>query len=161
MKEEIYMGKLIQGQMEKDGRKAKWLSDKIKCTPSDIYWMYQQKNITIEQLIKICIHLKTDFFSYYSAYIHKQVRFPEKMQYIDGEIHIGKLIKNQMEKEGRKAKWLADKIFCVKSNIYRIYQRKYIDIEQLIRICICMEIDFFANYSEYVCSQIQMRSNNM
>jgi DNA-binding Xre family transcriptional regulator len=161
MNEEIHSGKLIQSQMKKDGRKVKWLAVQMNRTPSDIYYLYKQPYINTKHLIEICILLRTDFCSYYSEYVRKQIRFSAKLQPIEGEIHIGKLIKNQMEKEGRNAKWLAAKLTCNRSNIYQIYKRKHLDIELLTRICIYLETDFFTYYSEYVCNQIQRKSDKL
>ena len=77
------------------------------------------------------------------------------------EIHIGKLIQKKMDEEGRKVRWLANKIHCNRNNIYRIYQHQHIDVEQLIQICIHLEIDLFACYSEYVRKQIQKKIGGM
>ena len=154
-KEMPHIGKLIQKKMSEEGRKAGWLANTIFHTQSDIYWLYQQQHISVQLLISICIHLKTDFFAYYSEYVRQIIPFCEKLQYIEGKIHFGKLIQIQMEKEGRKVKWLADKIYSTKSTIYRIYKREHIDIEQLILISIHLETDFFAYCSEYVHRQIQ------
>ena len=76
---------------------------------------------------------------------------------MEEKIHIGKLIQSKMEEEGRKARWLANKIHCDESNIYRIYQRPFINIEQLIQICIHLEINLFVHYSDYVYDQIQKK----
>ena len=75
-------------------------------------------------------------------------------------IHIGKLIQAKMDADGRKAQWLANKLSCDRSNIYRIYQKQYIDIEQFIRICVILDIDLFTYCSEYVLEQIQNKKND-
>jgi len=74
--------------------------------------------------------------------------------------HIGKLIQCKMEEEGRKASWLAEKLFCDKSNISRVYKKKLISMEQLINTCIALEIDIFIFFSEYVRQQIQIQKKN-
>ena len=75
------------------------------------------------------------------------------------EIQIGKRIKEQMDKEGRKAKWLAKKLSCDASLVYRIYEKGIIPPERLIDISIVLEVDFFVYYSEYVHQQIQKENN--
>ena len=80
---------------------------------------------------------------------------------MEKEIHIGQLIKRKMEEEGRKVSWLANKINCDESNIYRIYQRKSIPIEQFFKICIQLEIDLFPDCSEYVRQEIQKKRSKM
>ena len=74
------------------------------------------------------------------------------------KIHIGKLVQNKMNEDGRKVRWLAGKIACDRSNIYRIYQQQHIDVELLTQICIHLEVDLFAEYSKYVREQIQKKS---
>jgi len=75
------------------------------------------------------------------------------------EIHIGKLIKSKMDEGGRKANWLAKQINCDKSNISKMYKRKYIDIEQLIQISIILDFDFFALYSQFIIEQIKRKND--
>jgi len=77
------------------------------------------------------------------------------------EIHIGKLIKKKMDEDGRKTKWLADKIHCNRNNIYRIYQQQHIDFELLLRICLHLEIDLFINYSEYLRELIKEKNSKL
>jgi len=62
--------------------------------------------------------------------------------------HIGELIKNQMEKQRFPASLLADKIFCKRQNIYKIFEKDDISAKQLERIADALDYDFFAHYSE-------------
>ena len=73
------------------------------------------------------------------------------------ELEIGQLIRTEMEKEGRKAVWLADKINHEKSKITRIYQGEDIRLSMLTEICIHLEVDFFAYCSEYVMEEIRRK----
>jgi len=75
------------------------------------------------------------------------------------KVHIGKLIQQKMEEEGRKVSWLANKIGCDESNIYRIYGQQFPATERVIRICIALNFNFFSHYSEYVLQQIQDKNN--
>jgi len=77
------------------------------------------------------------------------------------EIHIGREIKRKMDEDGRKTKWLAEKINCDRTNIDRIYQHKHIDPELLMQICIHLEIDLFSLYSQRVCEEIQKKRDNV
>jgi len=70
------------------------------------------------------------------------------------EIHIGKLIRQKMEDEGRKVSWLAKRIGCSRNNVYQIYQHQSIDAKTLIRICISLEINLFYYYYKYTEEQI-------
>jgi hypothetical protein len=74
------------------------------------------------------------------------------------EIQIGKCIQEQMDKDGRKAVWLAKQLSCDASLIYRIYAKGIVPAERLIDISIALETDFFVNYSQYV--QLQIKKKN-
>lgn len=50
------------------------------------------------------------------------------------DVHIGQIIFEEMKRQGRSAGWLAEQIFCEKSNIYKLFRRKSIDLYQLMRI---------------------------
>jgi DNA invertase Pin-like site-specific DNA recombinase len=67
------------------------------------------------------------------------------------KIHIGELIRQKLEEEGRSSSWLAKKIHCHRTNIYKIFQKENIDVEQLMLISEAMNIDFFIYYSEALC----------
>jgi len=161
MEEEVHIGALIKKKMNEDGRKAKWLADKIGCVPHNIYWIYQQQHIGTEQLILICTHLEMDFFACYSEYVCQQAQLPEKLHHVNEKIHIGNLIQGKMNEDGRKNRWLARIIGCDRSHIYRIYQHQHIDIKQLILICIHLKMNFFDYYSTYVLKKIQEKRDSL
>lgn len=50
------------------------------------------------------------------------------------EIHIGQLIKDEFDRQGRRATWLAAELNCNRSNVYSIFQRDNIDVAMLIKI---------------------------
>lgn len=58
------------------------------------------------------------------------------------DVHIGQLIKTELKRQGRTASWLATKIFCEKSNIYKMFRRKSIDLDQLMRISEALNHNF-------------------
>lgn len=66
---------------------------------------------------------------------------------MEAEIHIGKLIKAELEKQGRKPSWLAKELHYTRYNVYKIFQRSYIDTELLQRISLLLQVDFFLVYS--------------
>ena len=49
-------------------------------------------------------------------------------------VHVGELIHKELKKQGRTVNWLASQIYCEKSNIYKLFRRKSIDLEQLMKI---------------------------
>lgn len=62
-------------------------------------------------------------------------------------IHIGKEIKTRLQQMERTPGWLAKKINCDRTNIYKIFQRASIDTELLSRISKALEHDFFIDLS--------------
>ena len=62
-------------------------------------------------------------------------------------IHIGKEIKMRLEQQERSPGWLAKKINCDRTNIYKIFQRASIDTDLLLRISKALKHDFFAIFS--------------
>lgn len=63
-------------------------------------------------------------------------------------VHIGKLIKQELEAQERTPSWLARKISCERPNIYNIFERKSIDTNLLFQISKALNKDFFAILSQ-------------
>lgn len=53
-------------------------------------------------------------------------------------IHIGELIKAELQNQERSISWFARKLYCDRSNAYDIFRRKSIDTELLSRIRSCL-----------------------
>ena len=68
---------------------------------------------------------------------------------MNSELHIGNIIKTDMHNQGRRAAWLAQRLHCDKSNIYKIYSRKNIDIQLLTKISKELDKDYFKIISDY------------
>ena len=66
------------------------------------------------------------------------------------DIHIGRMIKYELERQGKTVVWLARKLSCHRTNIYRIFDRPFIETDQLLRISLILNHDFFAEYSAYL-----------
>jgi len=59
------------------------------------------------------------------------------------EIHFGQLIKEEFDRQGRRAMWLAAVLNCNRSNIYSIFQRENIDAQMLIKLSQALDHNFF------------------
>lgn len=66
------------------------------------------------------------------------------------DVHVGRMIQRELERQGRSAAWLAKSIYCEKSNIYKLFRRESIGIDQLMRISEAMEHDFLKDCYEKV-----------
>ena len=63
-------------------------------------------------------------------------------------LHIGHMIKAEMERQGRSASWLARAILCERSNVYKLFNRESIPVDQLIRISEILDHDFLQDCYE-------------
>ena len=64
------------------------------------------------------------------------------------EFHIGNIIRIQLKKDGRSIKWLAEKLYYERANMYRMLNKSYINTDLLLRISKILDHDFFTYYSE-------------
>ena len=60
----------------------------------------------------------------------------------------GKLIKIALEQQERKPQWLANKIGCDRTNIYKIFNRKDIDVSTLVRISRALHCNLLKNLAQ-------------
>jgi hypothetical protein len=64
------------------------------------------------------------------------------------EFHIGKMIQEELGRQGRTVVWLAKEIYCEKSNVYKLFKRKSIDFEQLLKISEVLNHNFLSDCYE-------------
>lgn len=62
-------------------------------------------------------------------------------------IHIGQLIKEELQRQERTPAWLARKINCERPNVYYIFSQSSINTHMLYLISIALNHDFFSVYS--------------
>ena len=68
--------------------------------------------------------------------------------------HVGQLIKQEMDRQERKPKWLADKIVCDRTNVYNIYRQASINTALLQRISLALNHNFFADLAQELAPQL-------
>ena len=61
---------------------------------------------------------------------------------------IGKLIKEELQRQGKTSVWLANELGCHRTNIYKVYDRTTIDTGMLFHISKIMRVDLFKYYSD-------------
>ena len=62
--------------------------------------------------------------------------------------NIGEIVKQKLEEKERSISWLAKKIPCDRSNLYKMLQKFHIPSNTLRRISKILDYDFFKYYSE-------------
>lgn len=75
-------------------------------------------------------------------------------------IHIGEEIRKELSKQQRSAKWLAEKINCERTNVYKIFRRESLDSEQLAKISIALNHNFFDLYDTIIDNHNNNKYNN-
>ena len=63
-------------------------------------------------------------------------------------MHIGQLIKQQLEAQGKTTSWLARELSYCRTNVYKICDKKSIETDLLLRISALLRYDFFSVYSK-------------
>lgn len=58
-------------------------------------------------------------------------------------IHVGKLIREKIEEQGRSAAWVAERMNMSRTNLYKIYEKSSLDTEQLKKFGKVLNINFF------------------
>lgn len=69
------------------------------------------------------------------------------------EPHIGKLIKEELKHQGRSITWLSQQVGYTRTNLYKIFNRKWIYTDLLLKISHALDYDFFKYFSEYYNSE--------
>ena len=74
------------------------------------------------------------------------------------EIHFGQLIKEEFDRQGRRATWLAAELNCNRSNVYSIFQRENIDAQMLIKISQALDHNFFQDVANLINSKYCLKT---
>lgn len=62
-------------------------------------------------------------------------------------MHIGGIIREKITEKGMTVVSFAEQLSCTRVNVYKIFSRKSIDTDMLLRISSILEYDFFQHYS--------------
>ena len=68
----------------------------------------------------------------------------------ENTLHVGNLIRNELDQQGRRVEWFARQIPCDVSNAYKILKRHNIDVLLLIRISEILHHDFLEDCSQHM-----------
>ena len=69
-------------------------------------------------------------------------------------IHIGQLIEAELHRQERTVTWFANKLYCDRTNVYKIFRKQNIDTELLIRISHILNYNFFQIYSSQLSQEL-------
>ncbi len=68
-------------------------------------------------------------------------------------MHIGHRIREVLAGQRRSAAWLAESICVTRTHVYKIFDKRTIDIDLLMRVSRALDHDFFAELSRAMRSQ--------
>lgn len=74
---------------------------------------------------------------------------PRKANEMNEEPHIGKLIKEELARQGRSITWLAAQLGYSRQYVYKLFRRKWIYTDLLLKISDLLDYDFFRCFSEW------------
>ena len=66
------------------------------------------------------------------------------------ELHLGRLIKNELNRQGRTAVWLSKQVCCSPENIYKALRSQWLTMPMVFKISCALDHDFFKDCSEYL-----------
>ena len=64
------------------------------------------------------------------------------------DFHLGRLIKAELQRQGRTITWLAGEVHCTRENLYKIFRHPWINTDMLFKISEALDCDFFMACSE-------------
>lgn len=71
------------------------------------------------------------------------------------DIHIGNSIKAELKRQDRSIAWLARQVYCDRGNMSRILSNKYVDIQILRRISLCLNYNFYKELYENMQAELK------
>lgn len=70
-------------------------------------------------------------------------------------MHIGRILRQKLEEEGKTVTWLAVELGCHRTNIYHLFAKYSIDTQTLQRLCLILNYNFFRLYEKEVADKIK------
>lgn len=64
------------------------------------------------------------------------------------EIHLGNIIKQRLEQDGRSVRWFAEQMNSDRSNMYKLLSRSHLSTDFIMRASKIIEHDFFKDVSD-------------
>lgn len=62
--------------------------------------------------------------------------------------HAGAVIREELNRQGRRMSWFADQMCTERSNVYKVLKRQSIDTDFIVKASLLLNVDFFKKMSE-------------
>lgn len=66
------------------------------------------------------------------------------------ELHLGRLVKAELARQGRTAVWLAKQVDCTPENLYKVFHTQWPTLHLLFKISKALDHDFFKDVSAHL-----------
>ncbi len=66
------------------------------------------------------------------------------------DLHLGKMVKAELVRQGRTAVWLAKQVNCTPENLYKVFRAQWPTMPLLFKISRALGHDFFKDCSEHL-----------
>ncbi|MBP5643310.1 MAG: XRE family transcriptional regulator [Bacteroidales bacterium] len=66
------------------------------------------------------------------------------------DVHVGAMIQEELQRQGRTVNWFAGQIYCEKSNVYKMFKRKSVDLIQLMKVSEALGHNFLRDCFEEI-----------
>ena len=66
------------------------------------------------------------------------------------ELHLGRLVKAELVRQGRTAVWLAKQVDCTPENLYKVFHTQWPTLHLLFKISQALDHDFFKDVSAHL-----------
>lgn len=61
----LHIGQIIEKELHRQERSVTWFANKLYCDRTNVYSIFKRQSIDTEQLLRISIILKYNFFKHY------------------------------------------------------------------------------------------------
>lgn len=72
-------------------------------------------------------------------------------------VDLGQMIQEEMHRQGRSVGWLAKEIYCEKSNVYKMFKRRSIDVMRLMKISEVLNHNFLRDCFDEVDGELEIK----
>ncbi len=75
-------------------------------------------------------------------------------------IHVGNLIKSKLKERAHTCVWLAAQMGCSRTNLYKIFNKKYVGSRDLEKVSMILNYNFFEVLAKEMKEELAKRKEN-
>lgn len=74
-------------------------------------------------------------------------------------LHVGKLIKTKLKERAHTCVWLAEQMGCSRTNLYKIFNKKYVGSRDLEKLSLILNFNFFEVLSKEMSEELSRKKD--